>query len=303
VLDRRNKFERPWTFGDLAVLNDKDRKDKKEEFFQSLIGRTVVASVLLCGLSEDGMLDKDAEDQPRTVDDGAEWMQSDEQGRPAIRFRVRPQGTAEATSDGSGEWREEYRFALDQNEDGEAAWLLIEQWLDNSETEEGRALARNNQTLSDHREAAQHWAHEIAAKLRLPKEYVDVLATAARLHDEGKKASIWQRAFNAPRGEFYAKTKGPLMAVPSIPVDLTNPGQVRDRDDAAPLSPRRAQGRSGGDRGNAQGVAQDEFRWPVPGGGDLTIKRPLICRIPKDTCRNARGPANRDFHALAHGLA
>ncbi len=34
---------------------------------------------------------------------------------------------------------------------------------------------------------------------------------AARLHDEGKRAERWQRAFSAPRdGNIYAKTKGPL---------------------------------------------------------------------------------------------
>ena len=38
-----------------------------------------------------------------------------------------------------------------------------------------------------------------------------MLESAARLHDEGKKASRWQRAFRAPPGGGpYAKTTGPL---------------------------------------------------------------------------------------------
>jgi CRISPR-associated endonuclease/helicase Cas3 len=45
----------------------------------------------------------------------------------------------------------------------------------------------------------------------LPDNYANVLVIAAKLHDEGKKATRWQRAFNAPPGVGpYAKTKGPL---------------------------------------------------------------------------------------------
>jgi CRISPR-associated endonuclease/helicase Cas3 len=37
-----------------------------------------------------------------------------------------------------------------------------------------------------------------------------MLGIAARLHDEGKQAFRWQRAFNAPRDGIYAKTRGPI---------------------------------------------------------------------------------------------
>jgi CRISPR-associated endonuclease/helicase Cas3 len=37
-----------------------------------------------------------------------------------------------------------------------------------------------------------------------------VLALAARLHDEGKRAARWQRAFRAPTDGDYAKTEGPI---------------------------------------------------------------------------------------------
>lgn len=38
-----------------------------------------------------------------------------------------------------------------------------------------------------------------------------MLAIAARLHDEGKQAHRWQRAFNAPEdGKLYAKCRGPI---------------------------------------------------------------------------------------------
>ena len=37
-----------------------------------------------------------------------------------------------------------------------------------------------------------------------------MLGIAAHLHDEGKRAKRWQRAFNAPEGGPYAKTRGPI---------------------------------------------------------------------------------------------
>jgi CRISPR-associated endonuclease/helicase Cas3 len=213
VLGRGGKFERAWTFGQLASLRNKDNKSEKEILSETLVGHTLVASAQLRGLNEDGMLDDEADhDEPLTIEAGTEWMKPDGRGRPAVRFRVRSVGAAEAAAGSAAGWREEFRFALDYDEDGEAAnWLLVEQWLGDSDMEDGRALGANNQTLSDHRDKARYWAREIATRLRLPDRYVDMLAMAARLHDEGKQASIWQRAFNAPRdGAVYAKTKGPL---------------------------------------------------------------------------------------------
>ena len=37
-----------------------------------------------------------------------------------------------------------------------------------------------------------------------------MLGIAARLHDEGKRAKRWQRAFNAKSDGLYAKTRGPV---------------------------------------------------------------------------------------------
>jgi CRISPR-associated endonuclease/helicase Cas3 len=53
-------------------------------------------------------------------------------------------------------------------------------------------------------------ALEIADAVGLQGNHRKALAIAARLHDEGKKADRWQRAFTAPRDGIYAKTKGPL---------------------------------------------------------------------------------------------
>ena len=52
---------------------------------------------------------------------------------------------------------------------------------------------------------------ELAKRLKLPERYTEMLVLAARLHDEGKRAVRWQRAFNAPDdGKDYAKTLGPI---------------------------------------------------------------------------------------------
>ena len=41
-------------------------------------------------------------------------------------------------------------------------------------------------------------AAQLAKRLNVPDQYAEMLTMAARLHDEGKRATRWQRAFNAP---------------------------------------------------------------------------------------------------------
>jgi hypothetical protein len=85
-------------------------------------------------------------------------------------------------------------------------WLVIDERKAEVGSEESRALANREQTLSDHSEVARNIAHRLAKSLGLPTDYIELLALAARLHDEGKDFWCWQRAFNAPRGAVYAKT-------------------------------------------------------------------------------------------------
>jgi CRISPR-associated endonuclease/helicase Cas3 len=86
---------------------------------------------------------------------------------------------------------------------------VIEEFKAEVQSEESRALSSREQTLSDHRQVTRNIAHRIGKAVGLPSDYVEVLGLAARLHDEGKDLWRWQRAFNAPRGAVYAKTKGP----------------------------------------------------------------------------------------------
>ena len=139
---------------------------------------------------------------PVTIEDWEAW-------EPVPAFRLRETDDPRPTSD--RDWRESYRFAVEETEDGtKASWIIIDQWRGDAEKEEGRGVARNEQTLKEHREDIQRIIRGFATKIGLPSAYVEMLVVAARLHDEGKAHPRWQRAFNAPDSQVYAKTKGPI---------------------------------------------------------------------------------------------
>jgi CRISPR-associated endonuclease/helicase Cas3 len=99
---------------------------------------------------------------------------------------------------------------VELSDDGEISrWLIIEKWRHDAATEEDRSAGRP-QLLAEHQQWAQERARVLADRLSLPRPYSTVLEVAARLHDEGKSATRWQRAFNAPDDGIYAKTRGPL---------------------------------------------------------------------------------------------
>ena len=92
-----------------------------------------------------------------------------------------------------------------------AAALVIDGWVGDAATEEERAAADRPQQLGQHQSWAEECARAIAKRIGLDEKYEDLLALAARLHDEGKRAARWQRAFKAPvDGRPYAKTRGPI---------------------------------------------------------------------------------------------
>jgi CRISPR-associated endonuclease/helicase Cas3 len=102
------------------------------------------------------------------------------------------------------------RFAAQLSEDGEPSrWLIVEKWRHDAATEEDRSAGRP-QLLDEHHAWTEERARGQVARLGLPGEYVEMLGIAAHLHDEGKRAKRWQRAFNAESGGVYAKTRGPV---------------------------------------------------------------------------------------------
>ena len=188
-------------------LISKDKK-AKESLMQSLNGGTLVMDSRFGGLSKEGMLDQNTSGSPRVIDDGGEWLSSQSNASPVIRFRVNSVGEMAEGNDDN--WRERLRFELERDQEGEVShWLLIEKWRSDSETEEDRSSGLP-QKLEEHLDWTKRKARTLASALGLPNDYADMLAVAAGLHDQGKRHDLWQRAFNAPGDGVYAKTEGPI---------------------------------------------------------------------------------------------
>ena len=114
-------------------------------------------------------------------------------------------------------WSFEAEFVLRRDENGDPVErLIVEHFRDGAQSEEGRSISKP-QELAEHQSWAERKARRIAANIGLSGTAADALALAARLHDEGKKAPRWQRAFRAPRErddggvvKVFAKTRGPI---------------------------------------------------------------------------------------------
>ena len=188
----------------------KEATNAKNNLKEILYGATLVVAARFGGLSEDGMLDEKADQLPRVIDDGQDWLPKLADGSPAIRFRVRSVMTEEIPKSDKN-WRERHRFEVEKTDEGDVTrWLFVEKWRHDASTEEDRS-AGPPQELEEHQAWAECKARALASALELPGAHGDMLSVAARLHDEGKRHEGWQRAFNAPRnGKVYAKTKGPI---------------------------------------------------------------------------------------------
>lgn len=190
------------------------KDDDKKKFEVALFDKTLVMDARFGGL-KDGLLNKNADDVPVTADNGQSWVTTDD-GKPLIRFRILERGD-ESDETAEKEWLESLRFDQKRSEDGEATrWLSIQKWRDTSNNENDRA-AGQPQSLTEHQAWAEKRAGTIGGRMALPDAYRNMLCIAARLHDEGKKAVRWQRAFRAERDakKFgiegpLAKTRGPI---------------------------------------------------------------------------------------------
>lgn len=224
LLSADGKYVRTLAGKDL-LGDSKDHKRRHEKIERSMRGKTLVMAANFGGLKDgllspdekDGWLspDKDNMQLPGTADGEGPWMDADA-AIPVIRFHIIERGT-ESDEDSDNIWRESLRFDLERSADGEATrWLSVEKWRDTSNTENDRAEGRP-QALVEHQCWAAERAKAIGQRLGLPDDYITMLATAARLHDEGKRARNWQRAFRAERDAMkfnidgpLAKTRGPI---------------------------------------------------------------------------------------------
>jgi CRISPR-associated endonuclease/helicase Cas3 len=203
-----NPFEKNRFGLSLLDLNLKD--DNKKQLWKALAGATLIVDAALAGLGDDGLIDSSVQTAPRTADDGRDWLPPID-AEPAVRFRIRAINAETGEHlPARSQWRFRLRFPTVLSPEGEASgWLVVEKWRSDSTTEEDRAVG-HCQLLDDHQKLAELRARELATRLGLHGQYAEMLAIAARLHDEGKKAPCWQRAFNAPSDGVYAKTQGPI---------------------------------------------------------------------------------------------
>lgn len=184
------------TLGTLAGLDKKER----DQLLRDIAGETVVVDARLGGLDQNGLLD------PKTD------QATDVNEKFQLPFRVRDVENPDTLAD-DDDWRVEATFVSRTNDDGEAvAWLVVEtDPTQQSTTADGRSTGCE-QRLDEHQAFAGRHARRIGQRAGLRPEHVDILALAAVLHDEGKKAERWQRAFRAP------EVKRPLGKTMSRPI-------------------------------------------------------------------------------------
>jgi CRISPR-associated endonuclease/helicase Cas3 len=190
----------------LGMVTQERKGKTRDEFYDRLVGQTVVADVRFGGL-EVGLLSPTSNSLPDTADAGIKW--SEESG-----FRIR---LCIEELEPEQKWPFETKFVLRRNGEGAPqAWLAIEHFRTDAQKEDSRAVS-NPQRLNAHQDCAREKMQYIARGVGLPDEATNALAIGAALHDEGKKAPRWQRAFNAPRDtkKFgltgpLAKTRGPI---------------------------------------------------------------------------------------------
>jgi CRISPR-associated endonuclease/helicase Cas3 len=185
-----------------------DRKGKVKEFQDELVGKILVVDARFGGL-KDGLLDATSDDLIKTADGTEKWSKE-------AQFRVRRVGELlpEEQKDG---WRFEGDFDLRRNDEGKPVErLVVEHFRDAAQKEDARSISKP-QELTVHQDWARSEMLRIAEAVGLTSAAANALAVGAGLHDEGKKASNWQRAFKAPRdakkfglASPLAKTDGPI---------------------------------------------------------------------------------------------
>lgn len=201
IFNRAGEFQRALTVEDLAKLDEKTAKGTKAELFTTLIGKQVIISQTLGGLSNAGLLDAKADELPETLDSG--WTREEIE---AIGYQVFGPGQGP-----TGDWRTTHTFELSHGDDDESpARIAVATVRRKGAPRQGDpAISRKAQSLTEHHEWAGAAADEIARTLGFPDAYQQMLIAAARTHDAGKRRLLWQRAMNAPlAGRPYAKTMG-----------------------------------------------------------------------------------------------
>lgn len=177
------------------AISDKKLLDRRWDAIERAItGATLVLHASFGGLSE-GMLDEKADEKVHCGDTIEAF---------ATGFSVRLVDTLDRMDDR----RVSFSLPIEFDKETERPTRLLV--VERGEAQDGKALSKTAQLLVEHQDWAHLAAQRMASRLALPRDLAGVIALAARLHDEGKRADNWQRAFNAPRDGVYGKTKGPI---------------------------------------------------------------------------------------------
>jgi len=195
------------------------RRASKFGLERRLADKTLVVSANFGGLSHGGLLDPKDPEVVETADGPAGWQVSADEEPEVPWCILREVFGAPATTVGSG-WgmRSEIPVHEDPNsgssgssQDEPTHVYRVFRWRGTAETEDDRSVSHNEQALAEHHDWTARQARSIGARLGLAVSVASAIELAAKLHDEGKRAERWQRAFSAPSADGpYAKTRGPV---------------------------------------------------------------------------------------------
>lgn len=182
-------------------LADLENKVGRHRLTEALEGKMLLVDARIGGLHQ-GLLEAAYSHATDVSDEGE------------LPFRIyRVGGDEPGAVAGSRAYREEVRLCVAEAEGVETRWLVIETLTSESaESEDGRSVTPSHaQLLDEHEEWTEREARILAARLGLDPPYASMLTLAARLHDEGKRARAWQRAFGVTDAELqsglvYGKT-------------------------------------------------------------------------------------------------
>jgi len=176
--------------GAFALSIESVAQREKKRLEKDLAGATVIVKASFGGLVC-GLLSATA---PLPEED-APSLDLTQHADSVVPFRLRAVDTIESL-DAEG-FRFEAAFVLRHDEEGAPCrWLVIERRASAPPaTEVGRSVARRAQGLAEHGSWVAEEAARLAARLGLPPAIRAALLVAAQLHDEGKAAERWQRAF------------------------------------------------------------------------------------------------------------
>jgi CRISPR-associated endonuclease/helicase Cas3 len=208
ALPRSGEVPQSFTLDDLMKAGEP--KGGKDDLKRRISECTLILDARLGGLSRQGLFTPSEETPVSTPETDAPPEGAAKPWGQVVGFRVR--SIAPDADCPDADWQKPHVF--DSHHDGEGnplRQLRVEKHKGVASTEEDRALTpKNPQLLKDHQEWADCKARRLVKALELPGEIGAAIVLAALLHDEGKKAQVWQRAFSAKRDGIYAKTTGPF---------------------------------------------------------------------------------------------